>query len=84
MAKLSRNDFGKLDASHTARAKLFSSDLAPSESKRLPDVPEGFVPWDGSLGAPAYDVSETDGSEEKTVSRKAVGTDEGGVGGSEH
>ena len=88
MAQPSRNDFGKLDASHTARAKLSDEDLLPSQSKRLPDDTDRFVACDGSAGCPArgprensfswgeeYDVSETDGSEEKTVSREAVGFD---------
>jgi len=45
-------------------------DFSPSESETyIPDDTDRFVRKDGSAGCPAYDVSETDGSE-KLKSRK--------------
>ncbi|MCL2174314.1 tRNA-dihydrouridine synthase, partial [Candidatus Saccharibacteria bacterium] len=38
----------------------------------IPDVPDRFVRKDGSAGAPVYDVSETDGSEEESIPLPAI------------
>ncbi|MCL1876733.1 ATP-dependent DNA helicase RecG [Candidatus Saccharibacteria bacterium] len=55
-----------------ASDNVFCEDFSPSESETyIPDDTDRLVRKDGSAGCPAYDVSETDGSEKKILSDAA-------------